>query len=444
MTDRLSRFADWSGRLIPDALTTSIAMLVVVFAAALALGNPVAATMDAYYRGLWMLLPFTMQMALILVLSGTLGATAAFKSLVVRVARWPRSFPGVLALTILVSAGLSYLYWGLGIALSPLVAVHCAREAEKRGLKLDFPFLLSVTWAANAVWQFGFSASAPLLMNTPGHFLEKTTGLMPLSTTIFAPASLAFVATFLVAIFLTALLLHPRAPRPLSEFPQARVVGGEVLPPDDPPVSPSERLESNPLPVALLCLALAGWLWHHFVTKGGGLDLNSLNTMLLLASLLFHRTARSFTRSLQGAVIAAWPVIVLYHLYAGIAGLIQYTSVGDTLAASFADISTPLTFPLFTAVASAVVSLFVPSSGGQWVIQGFVTAKAAAAVGVTTQRALLALSVGDHVGNLISPFWVVIVAGVARVDFRTFIGYNAVFAVLWFVLGVLAFTFLPA
>jgi short-chain fatty acids transporter len=444
VTDRLRRFADWSGRLIPDALTTSIAMLALVFAAALALGNSLAACVDAYYGGLWKLLDFTMQMSLILVLSATLGTTNAFKALVVRVARWPRTRPGVIALAVLVSAALSYLYWGLGIALSPLVAVHCAREAEKRGLRIDFPFLLSVVWASNAVWQFGLSASAPLLMNTPGHFLEKTTGLMPLSTTIFAPASLGFVAAFLVAVFLAALLLHPRTPRPLSEFPPARDLGAEAPPPDDPPTSPSERLESHPLPTLLLCVALAGWLWHHFFTKRGGLDLNSLNTILLLASLVIHRNARSFTRALQGAVLAAWPVIVLYHLYAGMAGLIQYTSVGDTLATFFADISTPLTFPLFTAVASAVVSLFVPSSGGQWVIQGFVTAKAAAAVGVTTQRALLALSVGDHVGNLVSPFWVVIVAGVARVDFRTFIGYNTVFAVLWFVLGVLAFTFLPA
>jgi short-chain fatty acids transporter len=444
VTDRLSRFADWSGRLIPDALTTSIAMLVMVVAAALALGNSATATLDAYYRGLWMLLPFTMQMALILVLSGTLGGTAAFRAVVVRVARWPRTTPAVLALVILLTAGFSYLYWGLGFSLGPLVAIHCAREAEKRGLRLDFPFLLSVTWAATSVWQFGLSSSAPLLMNTPGHFLEKTTGLMPLSTTIFAPASLAFVAAFLLSVFLVALLLLPRKPRPLSDFPQAQSLGGEAAPPDDPPVTPSERIEAHPLPVALLSLLLAGWLFHHFVNKGGGLDLNSLNTMLLLAALVFHRSAFRFTRALQAAVVAAWPVIVLYHLYAGVAGLIQFTNVGDTLATFFADVSTPLTFPLLTAVAAAVVSLFVPSSGGQWVIQGFVTAKAAAVVGVTAQRGLLALSVGDHVGNLISPFWVVIAAGVARVDFRTFIGYNVVFAVLWFVLGVLAFTFLPA
>ena len=65
-------------------------------------------------------------------------------------------------------------------------------------------------------------------------------------------------------------------------------------------------------------------------------------------------------------------------------------------------------------------------------------------MGVTAQRGLLALSVGDHVGNLISPFWVVIAAGIARIDFRRFIGYNLAFAAIWFVLGVLVFTFLPA
>jgi membrane protein DedA with SNARE-associated domain len=38
----------------------------------------------------------------------------------------------------------------------------------------------------------------------------------------------------------------------------------------------------------------------------------------------------------------------------------------------------------------------------------------------------------------------VIAAGIARIDFRQFIGYNVVYAALWFTLGVLFFTFLPA
>jgi short subunit fatty acids transporter len=46
-------------------------------------------------------------------------------------------------------------------------------------------------------------------------------------------------------------------------------------------------------------------------------------------------------------------------------------------------------------------------------------------------------------GNFLSPFWVVVIAGIARVDFRTFFGYGVVFSLLWFVLGVGILTFVP-
>jgi short-chain fatty acids transporter len=334
-----------------------------------------------------------------------------------------------------------------------VVAIFFALEAEAKGIAIDFPFLLSVTGAAGSVWQFGLSASAPLLMNTPGHFLESTVGLMPLSTTIFTPAALTFVAAFLIASFIAARLLLPRNAQPISSFPESFKLAEPMRPSEAEPMPPgrdpereglSERIEGHSLPTILLGFALAGWIVYHFGVKQAGLDLNSLNTILLLMCLVFHRNVRNFSRALQDAVISAWPVIVLYHLYAGVAGLIQFTSVGETFAGYFAAISTRLTFPLLTALAAALVSIFVPSSGGQWVIQGFITSKTAAAVGVTVQRGLLALSVGDHVGNLLSPFWVVIAGGIARIDFRRFIGYNLVFAMLWFVLGVLAFTFLPA
>ena len=88
---------------------------------------------------------------------------------------------------------LAYCFWGLSLALAPLVAVSYARQSERKGHPVDFPFLLSCNAAAGAIWQFGFSASAPLMMNTPGHFLEEETGLMPLSTTIWADATLASI-----------------------------------------------------------------------------------------------------------------------------------------------------------------------------------------------------------------------------------------------------------
>jgi short-chain fatty acids transporter len=57
-------------------------------------------------------------------------------------------------------------------------------------------------------------------------------------------------------------------------------------------------------------------------------------------------------------------------LYGGVAGLLQYTTLGTTIGGALATVSSPYTFPFFTALISTVVACFVPSSGGQWVIQG--------------------------------------------------------------------------
>jgi short-chain fatty acids transporter len=448
----ITRFSHLMGRIVPDAVTTSIILLAGLFIAALAMGNTVTATMDAYYRGLWMLLPFTMQMTLIIVLSSVLAATPLFRWAVISLSRAPRTAVQVIALCLLIRSVLSYINWGLGLALGPLTTIYFASEAERKGIKLDFPFLLASGYAAGSVWQYGLSASAPLLMATPGHFLESTTGIMPLGSTIWSPASIAMVIGFAALAIIATCLFMPRNPQPLSDFPEAfklaeperasdlvSAEGGQAagLP------NYSERLERNSFISALLSLALTGWLYYHFLVKGASLDLNSLNTIFLLLCFLLHRNIYNFTKALQSSVLSCWPILVIYHLYAGVAGLLQFTPIGEALSNMVSSISTAHTFPLLAAVTGTAVAVFVPSSGGQWVIQGYVTSAAAQDVGVSAQRGLLALSIGDQMGNLVSPFWYVIVAGVARIEFRKFLGYGLIFAPLWFLLGVLIFTYLP-
>jgi len=447
-TDRLTRFSEAIGRVIPDAMSTAVGMLLALGVAALAIGNPGAAVMDAFYRGLWMLLPFTMQMALILLLSSTLGAAPVFRRAVAWVSRLPHTRGQVFATSCLVVACLAYLYWGLAIALGPLVSIYFAREAEKKEIEVDFPFLLATTSAAGSVWQFGLSASAPLLMNTPGHFLEKQTGLMPLSTTIWAPATFVFLGTFFIAVIVAARFLHPRHPQPLSQFPDALrlaepllvIAEAEPIAHGAPRPTLSGRVERSSIPVAILVAALAAWVYYHFAVKHLGLDLNSLNTVLFGLALLVHRNVSNFNRALQHAILSCWPIVVMYHLYGGVAGLLQFTTLGSTIGGLLATVSTRHTLPFFTALISTVVACFVPSSGGQWVIQGYVTVTAATAVGATAQQGLLALSIGDQMGNLLTPFWAAVGAGIARIDFRRFIGYQFAYAAIWFVLGVLVFT----
>ncbi len=320
--DRLTRFSLFIGRVIPDAMSTAIGMLLLLAAWTFAIGNSGTAILDAFYRGLWMLLPFTMQMTLIMVLSSALGAAPVFKRAVGWLSRLPRTRGQVIALGCLVVAGLGYLFWGLAFALGPLVSIYFAREAERKGIAIDFPFLLATTFAAGAVWQFGLSSSAPLLMNTPGHFLEEQTGLMPLSTTIWAAPTVVFVAAFVALVIVAARILHPKNPRLLSEFPdtlkltEPLAVTVEAEPIGRSPAVPtlSDRVERSSVPVMILVAALAAWLYFHFAVKELGLDLSSLNTILFALALLVHRNVANFNRALKAAILSCWPIVVMYHV----------------------------------------------------------------------------------------------------------------------------------
>lgn len=443
MRDSLTRFARVAGAFIPDATAIAVFMLLALGGCALLLGNTLTETTDAFYRGLWMLLPFSMQMTLVLLLSGVLASTPAFRRIVFALAGAPRNATQVFIVSIVLGAALSYLYWGLAYALGPLVAVHFAREAEKRGIVVDFPCLLAAQYAVSSVWQYGLSSTPALLVATPGHFLEKSTGIMPLTTTIWSPASLALVVLFPLALIIMARLLMPRGAEPLSAFPNA-----EALTRLDPHANaePSEARgiarwseRSRLVPLALVAMLL-GWLWHHFVTKGQSLDLNAMIVFLLIGALLMQGNIANFSRGLAESIKSTWQIVVLYQIYGAVAGVLQYTNVGAAFAGYFASLSTPATFALLSATAGTLVALFVPSSGGQWIIQGFVTSEAAAQVGVSPQIGLLSLGVGDQMGNLISPFWIIVIAGVARVDFRKIYGFCLMFAALWFAMGVAIFT----
>jgi short-chain fatty acids transporter len=441
---RIVRLARVMEQFVPDAITTAIVLMVALGVLSLLLGATVETTMDAYYRGLWMLLAFTMQMTLILVLSLILGATPVFRNAIAAVARLPQTQSQVVVLAVICGGFVAYLNWGLSIALSPVIAIHFAREAERKGIAIDFLFLLATLAGAGSIWQFGFSASAPLLMATPGHFLEPTTGLMPLTSTIWSPAAIGLVVGFTAATMLVGCVLMPTRPRPLSHFSAAQssleepATGAEVM-----SATFAQRLEHSRLVMAPLAVMLGGWLYHHFLVKGLSLDINSVNTIVLLLGVVLHGTVFRFTHALREAVGRAWPIVLMYHLYAGVAGLIQFTPVGNFLVTLFNPVLTEYSFPLLTALISTVVAIFIPTSGGQWLIQGFVTVETAALAGVSPQRGLLALSVGDHMGNLITPFWALVGASIAQIDFRQYFGYRLIFAGVWFVMGVLAFTFLP-
>ena len=453
--DLLARLCE---RYVPDALTTSIILMVVLGIMSIILdmsggsGSRMAVmnVLDAYYDGFWKLLAFTMQMTLILVLSLTLAETLFFKKGVIFLSHIPKAPWQVIVMAALLTGVLSYLNWGLSLALAPIIAIHFCKQADNKGIKVDFLWMMAILAGAGSIWQFGLSASGPLMMTDGNHFLvSEGVSPWPLQTTIFTPAAFVMVGVFATITIVTGILFMPKKVRPISAFPESNklaeaAISVEVKAPKVPgEISTlAKRIENSWITLIPMQLGLAAWLYVHFVVKDLSLGLNSMLTIYMLACFVFHQTVHRFTTALQEVIALSWPIIILYHLYAGVAGLIQNTSVGSFIASCIEPFATQYTFPFLMVVISSVVAIFLPSSGTQWIIQGLITVKTAEAAGLTGQHGLLALSVGDHMGNLLTPFWAVVGAGIARVEFREFFGYRLVFAALWFLIGVIVFTFM--
>src|SRR4051812_43456957 len=82
---------DWTERWIPDAFIFAlIATVLVIVAALTATTATLVDTVDAWGRGFWDLIPFTLQMALVIITGHVLATSPPMRRLISAIASWPR------------------------------------------------------------------------------------------------------------------------------------------------------------------------------------------------------------------------------------------------------------------------------------------------------------------------------------------------------------------
>ena len=161
--------------------------------------------------GVWNLLAFAMQMALVLVCGSALAAAPAVKRGVSALARLPKSPAGAIALVTVVSALACWLNWGFGLIVGVVFAKEIARQLQG----VDYRLLIASAYSGFVVWHAGISGSIPLTMATPGEALTKATNgaltaPIPVSQTILDPHNLVIVLLVIVGITVANSLMHPK------------------------------------------------------------------------------------------------------------------------------------------------------------------------------------------------------------------------------------------
>jgi short-chain fatty acids transporter len=417
--------ADLCERYFPDAFVFALAAVLLVFAAGLALGEKPSRLVSEFGNGFWVLVPFTMQMALVIVGGFVVASSPPVARLIERLAAVPKTARSAVAWVAFFAMATSLLSWGLSLIFTGLLV----REVTRRVARVDYRAIGAAAYLGlGSVWALGLSSSAAQLQATKSAIpadLLKVTGVIPLSQTIFLWQSLVLAAILIAVSVAVAYFSCPR-PERAKTYEEAGIRFEPLTSRRKKPETPGEKLEDSPiLTVAVAGLMLA-YLYQQFRDKGGvaAIDLNNFNFAFLALGLLLHWRPRSFLSAVGRSVPATAGVLIQFPFYAGIFGLISKTAITPVLADLFVRVTTRATFPVVVAVYSAVLGLFVPSGGGKWIVEAPYVMAAAGAWQVHLGWTVQIYNAAEALPNLINPFWMLPLMGILNVKARDLAGFS--------------------
>jgi short-chain fatty acids transporter len=435
---------DWTERWVPDAFVFALlATLVVVVAGVFFTPFSLPRVIDAWGSGFWDLIPFTLQMALVIISGHVLATSPPMGRLIRMVAGWPSTPRGAVALVTFFALASSWLNWGFSLIFSAVLAREIARRIDD----VDYRALAAASFlGVGSVWAQGLSGSAALQMATPGALQPSIRdivahggvipgGIITFSHTIFLWQSLVSVAVELVVVTGVMWLATPPAGRGRTAAMMGIDLGtGEISAPRRPAVvPPGAWLEHSPILSWLIAALGAAFVYRYFAQSPdplNALNVNIVNFAFLLTAVLLHGTPARLMHAVQVATPAAWGVILQFPFYAGIAGIITTTHLNEKLADAFVSISNPTTFPPLVATYSAVLGVFVPSGGSKWVIEAPYVMAAAHSLKVHLGWVVAAYDLGEAVANLLQPFWMLPMLGLFHLRARDVMGYTFIVAVV--------------
>ena len=419
--------ANWSERWFPDPLVFALLGIVIVFISGVLMHQSPAKLAIQGGKNFWALVPFTMQMVMIIIGGYVVASTPLVYRAIRRLAEIPKTPRGAIAMVALFSMLTSLISWGLSLIFSGLFV----RELAPRVKGMDYRAAGAAAYLGlGAVWAMGLSSSAAMLMATKSAIppsLFAISGVIPLTQTLFLWPSIAMTAVLVVLSVVIAWLSTP-SPENARTAESYGIEYQPIRTSLEPQTKPGEWLEYSPLLTVLIAALLICYLVDVFRTSPQGalaaLDLNTYNLMFITVGLLLHWRPKRFLHAVADCIPATGGVLIQFPFYAVIFGMITGTGIAEVLAKLFASISTHNSYPLLVATYSAVLGVFIPSGGSKWIIEAPYVLEAANLHQVHLGWVVQIYNASEALPNLVNPFWMLPLLGILRLKARDIVGYG--------------------
>src|SRR5690625_2007872 len=197
-------------RYLPDAFLFAVILTLIVFLMGMGVTGSSPIEMVVYWGdGFWDLLAFAMQMSLIVVTGYILANTPLVRNALEKISKLASTPSQAILLVTFIASIACLISYGFGLVVGALLGIHIA----KRVPTVDYRVLMASAYSGFLLWHGGLSGSIPLLIATPGHFLEDTMGLIPVSETLFSHFNIFIVLVLLCTLpFLNLFLMKAKGP----------------------------------------------------------------------------------------------------------------------------------------------------------------------------------------------------------------------------------------
>ena len=446
-------------KFLPSPFTIAVLLTILTIFLALIFAKPsmigygdyAIETLRYWEKGVWSsgLLEFAYQMMLILVLMQILILRFRVYNLIMKITRYCNDTASSAAIVASLTMLVAFFNWGLGLIFGALLARKIAEHAQKNDLKLNYPIVGASGYMGMMVWHGGISGSAPIKINEEGHLsnimtnnsfelMHKVPSSIDFSQTIFSFSNV-LIFTIVVLVISGMFYVLGKNSQPteinLSQYKMHQ---------DEKSLIKTDRLDNSRILATIFgLLILVTFFYRYFdAIKVLKITPNLINFLMLGLGILFHGSFKNFTSAVVESISDISGILIQFPLYFGIMGIMSSSGMVTQISDFFVSFSTETTLPIVTFFSAGLVNIFVPSGGGQWVIQGPIVIESALKLGVPLNKAIMALAYGDQITNMLQPFWALPLLGITKLKAKEILPYTLLTMLVGsviYIIGILLF-----
>lgn len=441
---RLSKKFDFAAeKIIPDPLVFCLIFTLVLFVCGVLFTGSTPLDMAQYwYDGIWSQIAFAFQMSFMVVCCAVAARSPLIAAGLDRLAGLARTPISAVLLLMVFGYLASFVNWAFALIVTPVLAM----ALSKRIPGLHFPMMIAAGYSTMILGQcLSPTGTVFALLASPEHFLAGKIGVIPQTETTYNPANIVIWVILACITVLIAIMALP----PTHQVVEFRREEAPAAPPatdlDSTGYSLADRMNGSRFIMWAMGLLGVTMIVYTIMSNGlfSSLTLNFVIFVFLILNFFLYNTPEKFITAYRDNLKLATDVMIQFPFYGGIAGMMAQSGMAVAVVGFFTSLSTAETMPLYTYYATSFVNLFIPSQGGQWIVQGDITVDAAMLLGADMNLVVNAFVYGDQATNLLQPLYVIPALAVVGMRLRDVWGYMAFLWCIWFVVTSVALLVIP-